>query len=162
MHQRKELQLHENTWKVFLHWSYHWSWNFTQEVKTASSHLRLSQNISGATTVYLSHNSTSEGVRNQCADATKKKQKWKLDGTGIQVVCVYVCVSQYLREPICWNDSLKYYRGDQSLRKDRQYLNGHWQVFMYDTGTGWLPSDIYTWPDMIQVLPDGTVEGVRF
>lgn len=26
------------------------------------------------------------------------------------------------------------------------------QVFMYDTGSGWLPSDIYTWPDMIQVL----------
>lgn len=24
------------------------------------------------------------------------------------------------------------------------------EVFMYDTGSGWLPSDIYTWPDMIQ------------
>ena len=26
------------------------------------------------------------------------------------------------------------------------------QVFMYDTGTGWLPSDIYTWPDMIEAV----------
>ncbi|CAL1168611.1 unnamed protein product [Cladocopium goreaui] len=25
-------------------------------------------------------------------------------------------------------------------------------VFMYDTGTGWLPSDIYTWPDMIEAV----------
>jgi len=25
-------------------------------------------------------------------------------------------------------------------------------VFMYDTGSGWLPSDIYTWPDMIQAV----------
>ena len=23
---------------------------------------------------------------------------------------------------------------------------------MYDTGSGWLPSDIYTWPDMIEAL----------
>ena len=29
---------------------------------------------------------------------------------------------------------------------------GTTQVFMYDTGSGWLPSDIYTWPDMIQAL----------
>ncbi|CAE7696944.1 unnamed protein product, partial [Symbiodinium microadriaticum] len=25
-------------------------------------------------------------------------------------------------------------------------------VFMYDTGSGWLPSDIYTWPDMIEAV----------
>ncbi|CAE7496999.1 unnamed protein product [Symbiodinium natans] len=33
-------------------------------------------------------------------------------------------------------------------------------VFMYDTGNGWLPSDIYTWPDMIQAVRLMATSGV--
>jgi len=33
-------------------------------------------------------------------------------------------------------------------------------VFMYDTGSGWLPSDIYTWPDMIQAVRLMATSGV--
>jgi len=33
-------------------------------------------------------------------------------------------------------------------------------VFMYDTGNGWLPSDIYTWPDMIKAVQIMATKGV--
>eukprot|EP00929_Paragymnodinium_shiwhaense_P097023 TRINITY_DN587_c0_g2_i1.p1 TRINITY_DN587_c0_g2~~TRINITY_DN587_c0_g2_i1.p1 ORF type:complete len:537 (-),score=85.97 TRINITY_DN587_c0_g2_i1:404-2014(-) len=33
-------------------------------------------------------------------------------------------------------------------------------VFMYDTGNGWLPSDIYTWPDMIKAVQTMATTGV--
>eukprot|EP00929_Paragymnodinium_shiwhaense_P082261 TRINITY_DN432_c0_g1_i3.p1 TRINITY_DN432_c0_g1~~TRINITY_DN432_c0_g1_i3.p1 ORF type:complete len:655 (+),score=124.89 TRINITY_DN432_c0_g1_i3:59-1966(+) len=33
-------------------------------------------------------------------------------------------------------------------------------VFMYDTGNGWLPSDIYTWPDMIKAVQMMATTGV--
>merc|ERR1719487_1500886 len=33
-------------------------------------------------------------------------------------------------------------------------------VFMYDTGNGWLPSDIYTWPDMIKAVQIMASKGV--
>lgn len=33
-------------------------------------------------------------------------------------------------------------------------------MFLYNTGTEWLPSDIYTWPDMIEAVKLMATSGV--
>ena len=121
------------------------------------SFFKSGEKVSGATTGLPSHNSTSQGVwKNPCVDSHKKKTQMNVGGYWYTSrVCVYVCVSQHLKYPIwCWSFySLRYHIERRPITKKGSMVpKRNMQVFMYDTGSGWLPSDIYTWPDMIQVL----------
>lgn len=104
---------------------------FTQEggKLIASSHLRSSQKISGATTGLPSHNSTSQGVWTKpvCWQSQEKNtnESWRVL-VYISGVCMFVCLNissnQFGVE--CFYSLRFLYRGDQSLRKDQRYLSG--------------------------------------